>query len=104
LATGRKHLGKLMDCFAGLNVKHSIYTNATLINDGWCEFFSDRGIHVGVSVDGWEFDNTSRVDRRGSSTYERIVLGYPPCHPTPGCGTWSDWPRSAAASNTTTAS
>jgi hypothetical protein len=61
LATGRAHLGRLMDAFAGIDVKHVIQTNATLIDEAWCEFFAERDVHVGISIDGPPADNASRI-------------------------------------------
>ncbi|MGW4206691.1 radical SAM protein [Lentzea sp. NPDC004789] len=75
LATGRAHLGRLMDAFAGIDVKHVVQTNATLIDDAWCEFFAERDLHVGVSIDGAPADNTSRVDRRQMPTQAKAVRG-----------------------------
>lgn len=75
LATGRVHLGRLMDAFAGLDVKHGIQTNATLIDDAWCEFFTERNMYVGVSIDGGPSDNANRVDRRGAAAYEKAMRG-----------------------------
>ncbi|SDD78659.1 cyclophane-forming radical SAM peptide maturase AmcB [Actinokineospora iranica] len=73
LATGRTHLAKLIDTFAGLDVKHGVQTNATLIDDAWCDFFAERDMYVGVSIDGAESDNTNRVDRRGKPVYDRVM-------------------------------
>jgi len=44
LTAGRAHLGALMDEFAG--VEHHVQTNATLIDDAWCEFFAARDIRL----------------------------------------------------------
>lgn len=75
LATGRVHLGRLMDAFAGLDVKHVIQTNATLIDESWCEFFAVRDVHVGISIDGPLSDNASRVDRRQMPTHGKAMRG-----------------------------
>jgi len=75
LAVGRTHLGWLMDCFRGLDVAHGIQTNATLINDAWCEFFAEYDVHVGVSIDGPSKDNSQRVDLRGRAAFARIMAG-----------------------------
>lgn len=75
LATGRPHLGRLMDAFAGIDVKHVVQTNATLIDEAWCEFFAERGVHVGVSIDGPPADNASRIDRRRMPTQAKALRG-----------------------------
>lgn len=75
LATGRAHLGRLMDAFAGIDVKHVVQTNATLIDEAWCEFFAERDVHVGVSIDGPPADNTSRIDRRRMPTQAKALRG-----------------------------
>ncbi|WP_285470428.1 cyclophane-forming radical SAM peptide maturase AmcB [Actinokineospora globicatena] len=75
LATGRDHLGKLIGEFAGLDVKHGVQTNATLIDSAWCDFFAERDMYVGVSVDGWSSDNANRVDRAMRPAYDRIMRG-----------------------------
>ncbi|MFI6031377.1 cyclophane-forming radical SAM peptide maturase AmcB [Amycolatopsis magusensis] len=75
LATGRALLGDLMDCFNGERLSHSVQTNATLIDERWCEFFLRRGVRVGVSLDGPAQDNLARTDRRGQPAFARIVRG-----------------------------
>lgn len=66
LAMGRARLGALFDCFAGLDVAHGVQTNGVLVDDGWCRFFTERNVHVGVSIDGTRADTAARVDRRVS--------------------------------------
>jgi uncharacterized protein len=73
LAAGREHLESLMAQFTG--VEHHIQTNATLIDDGWCEFFLRHQVEVGVSVDGPGTHNALRVDRAGKPAGERIQRG-----------------------------
>lgn len=75
LAAGRTLLGELMDCFTGTRISHSVQTNATLIDERWCEFFARRGVRVGISLDGAAQDNTARTDRRGQPAFDRIVRG-----------------------------
>ncbi|APU17333.1 MULTISPECIES: cyclophane-forming radical SAM peptide maturase AmcB [Actinoalloteichus] len=75
LAAGREKLGQLMDCFSGLDVQHEIQTNATLVNDAWCEFFTERRVRVGVSIDGHSVDDANRIDRRGLPAHDRIAKG-----------------------------
>jgi uncharacterized protein len=73
LAAGREHLAALMAPFTG--VEHHVQTNATLIDDAWCEFFAVHGVRVGVSVDGPAIRTAQRVDRGGRPAYDRIVRG-----------------------------
>ncbi|MEO7195076.1 MAG: radical SAM protein [Pseudonocardiaceae bacterium] len=75
LTAGPAHLGRLMDCFAGLDVVHGVQTNATLVDEAWAEFFLERGVRVGVSIDGPPEDNQQRVDWAGRSAFDRIVRG-----------------------------
>lgn len=75
LAVGRANLGRLMDCFRGLDVAHGIQTNATLVNDAWCELFAEYDVHVGVSIDGPPGDNAQRIDLRGGDAFARIMAG-----------------------------
>lgn len=73
LAAGREHLAALMAPFHG--VEHHVQTNATLIDDGWCEFFLRHQIEVGLSVDGPAHHSALRVDRAGRPAYDRIMRG-----------------------------
>ncbi|WP_184840989.1 cyclophane-forming radical SAM peptide maturase AmcB [Allocatelliglobosispora scoriae] len=72
-AAGRDALAELMAPFRG--VEHHVQTNATLIDDAWCDFIVEHGIRVGVSVDGPEELNAARVDRGARPAYPRIVEG-----------------------------
>jgi len=74
LATGRDHLAALLAPFDPA-VEHHVQTNATLIDDAWCEFFVETGMRVSVSVDGPEDHNGDRVDRAGRPAYTRIMHG-----------------------------
>ncbi|MBT8225430.1 MAG: radical SAM protein [Dactylosporangium sp.] len=74
LAAGRPALAALMEPFG--DVEHQVQTNATLINDDWCRFFSARRMRVSVSVDGPEECNDHRVIRGfGRPAYPRIIKG-----------------------------
>ncbi|MFG2061673.1 cyclophane-forming radical SAM peptide maturase AmcB [Micromonospora sp. NPDC048871] len=74
LAAGREQLAALMAPF-GPEVEHHVQTNATLIDDAWCEFFVTHRMRVSVSVDGPRERNTERVTRSGRPAYDRIVRG-----------------------------
>jgi uncharacterized protein len=74
LAAGREHFAALLAPFDPA-VEHHVQTNATLIDDGWCEFFTERDIRVSVSVDGPEPRNGDRVNRGGRAAYDKIMRG-----------------------------
>jgi uncharacterized protein len=59
-----------------IKVENSIQTNATLIDQRWCDFIKQRKVSLGVSVDGpqWIHD-LRRVDRAGRGTFERVLRG-----------------------------
>jgi uncharacterized protein len=59
--------------FAG--VEHHVQTNATLIDDAWCDFFVEHDVHIGVSIDGPRPATAGRVLRGGAEAYDRIVAG-----------------------------
>jgi uncharacterized protein len=73
LAAGRAHLGALMAPFVG--VEQHVQTNATLIDDAWCDFFREHDMRVSISVDGPPDLNTARVNRAGAPAYQRIRHG-----------------------------
>jgi uncharacterized protein len=73
LAAGRERLGRLMAPFAG--VEHHVQTNATLLDDGWCDFFAEHGVRVGVSIDGPAVWTAQRVNRGGRPAYDQIIGG-----------------------------
>ncbi|GAA2701593.1 GRRM system radical SAM/SPASM domain protein [Micromonospora olivasterospora] len=74
LAAGREHLAALLAPFHP-GVEHHVQTNATLVDDAWCEFFATHRMRVSVSVDGPRRRNDERVTRAGRPAYDRIVRG-----------------------------
>jgi uncharacterized protein len=62
-----------MEPFQG--VEHHIQTNATLIDDEWCEFLGEHQVRVGVSIDGTEAMTAQRVTRGRRSAYPQIMRG-----------------------------
>jgi uncharacterized protein len=74
LAAGRDHFAALLSPFDP-SVEHHVQTNATLIDDAWCDFFTEHQIRVSVSVDGPEQRNGDRVNRAGRPAYDRILRG-----------------------------
>jgi uncharacterized protein len=60
----------------GCKVVHSIQTNATLVNDDWCEFFKESGVRIGVSIDGpADLHDRNRRSRSGQGTHSRVMQG-----------------------------
>ena len=61
---------------SNIKVYQHIQTNATLLNDEWCEFFIEVDMKVGVSIDGPQHINDrNRVLRNGKGSYEQIITG-----------------------------
>lgn len=57
---------------------HIIYclqTNATLINDEWCEFFKKNNFLIGVSLDGNEEQNSYRIYPNGKASFDDVMNG-----------------------------
>jgi uncharacterized protein len=76
LASGLKHFRALIAPLKSNHfVTHVIQTNATLINQEWCDFFVENNFHVGVSIDGPSWANKNRTDRKGKETFDRIMQG-----------------------------
>jgi uncharacterized protein len=60
----------------GFKVNQHIQTNATLINQEWCDFFLKSKMIVGVSIDGPQFiHDAKRVTRSGKGTYDKTMNG-----------------------------
>src|SRR2546423_1320728 len=66
-ATGLARFSQLLEIFQshaqGAGFRHGIQTNATLIDDAWCDLIKAHKISVGVSIDGPEDFNSRRVTR-----------------------------------------
>lgn len=57
-------------------VRHTVQTNATLINQAWCDFFKQHHVHVGVSIDGPAFlHDAHRKTRKGLGTHASTMRG-----------------------------
>ncbi len=53
----------------GKKVSNSIQTNGILLDDRWCEFLTDNGFLVGLSIDGpRKLHDLYRVDKRQRPT------------------------------------
>ena len=61
---------------ADVRIRHKVQTNATLINEKWCELFKRHQIDVGVSLDGpRHVHDKYRVRRSGKGSFEETVRG-----------------------------
>ncbi|WP_242895353.1 cyclophane-forming radical SAM peptide maturase AmcB [Actinomadura litoris] len=56
-------------------VRHSIQTNATLIDHRWCRLLRDHGFEVGVSIDGPAAASLNRVGWTGRPAFDQIMRG-----------------------------
>lgn len=59
----------------GCTIDFSIQTNATLVTDECADVLAGLGIQVGVSLDGNEQGNGTRLYRNGRSSYHQAVAG-----------------------------
>lgn len=60
----------------GVVIEQHIQTNATLINDDWCDCFQRNNIVVGVSIDGpEEIHNSHRRFRNGQGSHGHTLNG-----------------------------
>jgi len=75
LTLGVQRFSELVRHFGGLNVTHSVQTNASLVDERWCDLFAQHGFRVGVSLDGRDHDNRRRVDRVGRPTTGKALRG-----------------------------
>ena len=59
---------------SGFDVKHSMQTNLTLVNQDYIDLFKQYKVHVGFSLDGDRIINDSqRVFANGSGTHDIIM-------------------------------
>jgi len=57
-------------------VDHCMQTNGTLIDDAWCEYITQHGIKIGVSIDGpARLHDARRRTRAGAGTHARVMRG-----------------------------
>lgn len=57
-------------------LRQSFQTNATLINQAWCDLFKQYNVHVGVSIDGPAFlHDAHRKTRKGLGTHAATMRG-----------------------------
>jgi uncharacterized protein len=60
----------------GVMVKNAFQTNATLINQEWCDFFLEHDVQLSISIDGPAYiHDVQRVDRKNRGTFEHVMRG-----------------------------
>lgn len=58
----------------GKRIENSLQTNATLIDDAWCDFLRENNFLVGVSIDGPQsIHDANRRDKGGCPTFDRVM-------------------------------
>ncbi len=60
----------------GKRIVNSLQTNGTLLDDEWCEFFTQNEFLVGLSVDGpRHLHDFYRVDKKGTASFDKVMAG-----------------------------
>ena len=60
----------------GMHIQNTLQTNATLLDEEWCQFFHEHNFLIGVSLDGpRELHDAYRVDKGGKPTFEKVLHG-----------------------------
>lgn len=60
----------------GKQIRNAFQTNGVLLNDEWCEFFSEHEFLVGISIDGPEdLHDHYRVDKGGGPSFAKVLRG-----------------------------
>lgn len=61
---------------AGVHVRYSFQTNATLVSEDWCRLLDQHDVSVGVSIDGpRELQDANRVSWSGRGSFDRAMRG-----------------------------
>jgi uncharacterized protein len=62
---------------SGSSIINGIQTNGTLLNEGWCRFFSEEGFIIGMSIDGpGDLHDETRRTNNDCPTLDRVISGY----------------------------
>lgn len=61
-------------------ISNAFQTNATLINEEWCEFFHEYNFLVGISLDGpQKYHDYYRQDFQGQGTFDKVMQSIELC-------------------------
>lgn len=61
---------------AGRQIRNTLQTNGTLLNEEWCRFFHDHGFLIGISIDGpAHCHDRYRKHRSGKSSFDETLRG-----------------------------
>jgi uncharacterized protein len=61
---------------AGRRLRHHFQTNATMIDDRWCDFFQEFRVEIGVSLDGpADLHDLHRRTRSGGPSHAQVMRG-----------------------------
>ncbi|MDA8136056.1 MAG: radical SAM protein [Desulfobacteraceae bacterium] len=70
----KKGLGMAAAFFSRIHCRHFIQTNGLLINDEFSHLFRDKGVEVGISLDGpRKIHDRMRRFKDGSGSWERVM-------------------------------
>lgn len=76
MSCGSQHMRRLLSPFGQLsNIRHRLQSNGTLISARWLDLIHEFDIEIGLSLDGPEWANIERVDRRGRASFDRALAG-----------------------------
>ena len=61
---------------AGVEIRHCMQSNATLINEAWCDFIKAHNLSIGLSIDGpAHIHDAHRKTRSGRGSHEMAMRG-----------------------------
>lgn len=60
----------------GKKIENAFQTNGVLLDDEWCEFFTENSFLIGLSIDGpRELHDVYRVNKGGRPTFDLVMRG-----------------------------
>jgi uncharacterized protein len=79
LMIGKDRMREVCDVFADVlsqttTPRIAVQTNGLLLDDEWIDLFAERGVGIGLSIDGTKADHDlSRIDKKGRGSYDRVI-------------------------------